>query len=95
MPGSVCLSPRYNSDRALTEHAAVLRDSDKYRNVNLTPQYYLSELATAQEIEVLVSQSDFEHALAELVPSVSEAEMAHYREVQVSVYYRRTESQDR
>ncbi|PWN50872.1 AAA-domain-containing protein [Violaceomyces palustris] len=48
----------------------------------LTPQYYLAELARPEEIEVRVSRKDFEAALAELVPSVSEQEMAHYREVQ-------------
>ncbi|GAA6037672.1 hypothetical protein JCM8097_002278 [Rhodosporidiobolus ruineniae] len=48
----------------------------------LTPQYYLAELAAPAEIEVLVSQVDFEAALAELVPSVSQAEMSHYRRVQ-------------
>ncbi|GAA6055837.1 hypothetical protein JCM3770_004784 [Rhodotorula araucariae] len=48
----------------------------------LTPQYYLAELATPQEIEVLVAQQDFEAALAELVPSVSQAEMLHYKTVQ-------------
>nr|CRX79136.1 hypothetical protein ls5930a1_00167 [Leucosporidium scottii]CRX79213.1 hypothetical protein ls5931a1_00041 [Leucosporidium scottii] len=41
----------------------------------LTPQYYLAELATPAEIEVLVSQRDFEAALAE-------AEMQHYATVQ-------------
>lgn len=51
--------------------------------MQLTPQYYLSEIATPQEVEVLVSQTDFQAALAELVPSVSEAEMAHYKTVQV------------
>ncbi|KAM0786124.1 hypothetical protein ACM66B_006934 [Microbotryomycetes sp. NB124-2] len=48
----------------------------------LTPQYYLAEMATPAEIEVLVSQKDFEAALAELVPSVSQAEMQHYKLVQ-------------
>lgn len=48
----------------------------------MTPQYYLSELATPEEIEVRVSRSDFEGALRELVPSVSEQEMEHYRRVQ-------------
>ena len=48
----------------------------------LTPQYYLAELATPDEIQVLVSQRDFELALAELVPSVSQAEMDHYKTVQ-------------
>ena len=48
----------------------------------MTPQYYLSEIATAAEIDILVSQQDFEAALAELVPSVSQHEMAHYALVQ-------------
>ena len=48
----------------------------------LTPQYYLAELATRDEVDVLVAQRDFESALRELVPSVSEQEMAHYAVVQ-------------
>lgn len=48
----------------------------------LTPQYYLAELATPAEMEVLVMQQDFEAALNELVPSVSQAEMDHYARVQ-------------
>ena len=48
----------------------------------LTPQYYLAEMASATEIEVLVSQEDFEAALRSLVPSVSQAEMEHYARVQ-------------
>nr|ASF90227.1 hypothetical protein SPAR01853 [Bartheletia paradoxa] len=48
----------------------------------LTPQYYLGELATPSEIEVLVSQVDFEAALRELSPSVSQEEMEHYKIVQ-------------
>lgn len=47
----------------------------------LTAQYYLSELATRQDYEVSVNRADFELALKELVPSVSEDEMAHYRAV--------------
>ncbi|KAI0948498.1 hypothetical protein AcV7_009223 [Taiwanofungus camphoratus] len=48
----------------------------------LTPQYYLAELATSAETEVLVSQEDFDFALRELVPSVSQAEMDHYARIQ-------------
>lgn len=48
----------------------------------LTPQYYLAEMATPEEIDVLVSKADFELALKELVPSVSQDEMDHYAEVQ-------------
>lgn len=48
----------------------------------ITPQYYLAELATPVEISVHVTAEDFERALAMLVPSVSQAEMEHYAEVQ-------------
>ncbi|KAI1788454.1 AAA-domain-containing protein [Ganoderma leucocontextum] len=48
----------------------------------LTPQYYLGELATPSETEVLVSEGDFNAALRELVPSVSQAEMEHYARIQ-------------
>ncbi|KAJ9478835.1 Peroxisomal ATPase PEX6 [Pseudozyma hubeiensis] len=48
----------------------------------LTAQYYLAEMASKEEIEVKVGRRDFEGALRELTPSVSEQEMQHYREVQ-------------
>ncbi|KAJ7734916.1 AAA-domain-containing protein [Mycena maculata] len=48
----------------------------------LTAQYYLAELAEAEDIEVLVSHTDFERALANLVPSVSQSEMDHYAHIQ-------------
>ena len=49
---------------------------------HLAPQYNLAEMAQPAEVAVLVSQRDFEAALAELVPSVSQAEMEHYGRVQ-------------
>jgi peroxin-6 len=45
-------------------------------------QYYLTELASPEEILVYVSEKDFERALETLVPSVSQAEMEHYVQVQ-------------
>lgn len=48
----------------------------------ITPQYYLSELATPEEILVTVNHEDFLLALEKLVPSVSQAEMDHYAQVQ-------------
>ena len=49
----------------------------------ITPQYYLSEMAAPSDIDVLVTQEDFLQALKDLVPSVSMAELIHYKEVQV------------
>ncbi|KAH9999039.1 AAA-domain-containing protein [Russula vinacea] len=47
----------------------------------LTPQYYLGEMATPEEIAVIVTAEDFAVALRELVPSVSQAEMANYVQI--------------
>ena len=48
----------------------------------LTPQYYLAEMAAPEEIDVLVTKEDFDVALKNLVPSVSQSEMEHYARVQ-------------
>lgn len=50
--------------------------------VPLTTQYYLDEMTAPADLDVRVSRTDFEAALAELVPSVSAQEMEHYRSVQ-------------
>jgi peroxin-6 len=48
----------------------------------ITPQYYLAELASPEDIIVYVSERDFERALEMLIPSVSQGEMEHYAQVQ-------------
>lgn len=60
----------------------------------ITPQYYLAEMASPEDILVYVSKQDFEKALASLVPSVSQAEMDHYAQVQKRFSRMKDESQD-
>jgi len=48
----------------------------------VSAEYYLAELASAEDMAVHVSQEDFDRALNSLVPSVSQAEMEHYRQIQ-------------
>lgn len=48
----------------------------------MTVEYYLSELASAEDMAVSVSQEDFDRALDSLVPSISQAELEHYRQIQ-------------
>ncbi|KAJ6611778.1 P-loop containing nucleoside triphosphate hydrolase protein [Mycena sp. CBHHK59/15] len=48
----------------------------------LTSQYYLAELASMEDMDVRVSQADFDTALRNLVPSVSESEMENYAHIQ-------------
>ncbi|KAJ6500326.1 AAA-domain-containing protein [Mycena sanguinolenta] len=57
-------------------------ESDDGHPRPLTSQYYLAELASAEDIDVLVSQADFDRALQSLVPSVSQSEMEHYAHIQ-------------
>ncbi|KAJ4488270.1 AAA-domain-containing protein [Lentinula aciculospora] len=48
----------------------------------LTPQYYLAEMASEEDVHVEVTQKDFILALEGLVPSVSQTEMDHYKSIQ-------------
>lgn len=48
----------------------------------ITPQYYLAEMATAEDTDVIVAYEDFTAALKELTASVSSSEMEHYRRIQ-------------
>ncbi|WVF73189.1 hypothetical protein IAT40_008008 [Kwoniella sp. CBS 6097] len=48
----------------------------------ITPQYYLSKMASQEEMQVQVTIADFEGALGRLKPSVSEDEMRGYEAVQ-------------
>ncbi|KAG6878747.1 hypothetical protein C0993_008046 [Termitomyces sp. T159_Od127] len=50
--------------------------------IPLTPQYFLAEMASESDINVLVSGEDFDQALKDLIPSVSQSEMDHYAEIQ-------------
>jgi peroxin-6 len=48
----------------------------------VTVEYYLAELASAEDMAVYVSQEDFDRSLDSLVPSVSQAEMERYGQIQ-------------
>ena len=61
----------------------MLNSQPDHRHPHLvSAEYYLAELASAEDIAVHVSQEDFVRALDSLVPSVSQAEMEHYRQIQ-------------
>lgn len=61
---------------------AVLNSLPDHRHPHpVSTEYYLAELASAEDMVVHVSQEDFDRALDSLVPSVSQAEMEHYRQI--------------
>ncbi|KXN87722.1 Peroxisomal biogenesis factor 6 [Leucoagaricus sp. SymC.cos] len=59
-----------------------LNPGDQAHPYPLTPQYYLAEMASPDEIRVEVYKEDFLQAVRNLVPSISQAEMEHYARVQ-------------
>nr|XP_019010198.1 uncharacterized protein I206_04666 [Kwoniella pini CBS 10737]OCF48979.1 hypothetical protein I206_04666 [Kwoniella pini CBS 10737] len=56
------------------------KNGNKTKEINV--EYYLSKIATSEEIKVKVTYEDFEIALKKLKPSVSEEELKHYERVQ-------------
>jgi peroxin-6 len=69
---------------ALLIHSTALLDQAQCSNHPrpITPQYYLSEIAIEQDVQVLVTQHDFDLALSQLKPSVTESELQHYAYIQ-------------
>lgn len=61
------------------------RQPDHLHPHPVSAEYYLAELASAEDMTVHVSQEDFDRALLSLVPSVSQAEMGHYRQIQKQI----------
>lgn len=82
-------------EKIATLNATPVEQRDAVHPWPITPQYYLAEMAQASEIEVKVALVDFEAALRELVPSVSEREMEHYREVQRKFSAPETEKEEK
>jgi len=67
----------------LNYHAALLNKAQPNDHpYPITPHYYLSEMALEQDVQVLVTQHDFDLALSQLKPSVTESEMQHYAYIQ-------------
>jgi peroxin-6 len=56
-------------------------ESAEHEPKSITAQYYLAHLATPEDILVQVTEQDFVKALEELIPSVSAAELEHYKSV--------------
>ena len=68
----------------LNQNAALLNQTQQAGDhpYPITSHYYLSEMALERDVQVLVTQHDFDLALSKLKPSVTESEMQHYSYVQ-------------
>ncbi len=77
----ICMPNLLTKLSSLTTAVATMNAQPQHPHP-MTAQYYLSELATKEETEVIITVEDFERALQTLVPSVSQSDMEHYVEVQ-------------
>ncbi|BFZ54887.1 peroxisomal assembly protein [Savitreella phatthalungensis] len=72
--------------KAMTRQAYVVDEEVKRlnatRTIPISTAYFFDHFATREHLEVLVTASDFFLALRELIPSVSQEELAHYKRVQ-------------
>ena len=68
---------------SLSHNAALLNQAQPSAHpYPITPHYYLSEMALERDVQVLVTQHDFDLALSQLKPSVTESEMQHYAHIE-------------
>lgn len=68
--------------KAMTRQAGAVDAKVKALDPPKSTQYFFDHLATKEDVEVVVSEEDFRGALRELVPSVSQSELDHYKKVQ-------------
>ena len=67
----------------LSYNAALLNQAEPNAHpYPITPHYFLSEIALERDVQVLVTQHDFDLALSQLKPSVTESEMRHYAHIE-------------
>ena len=75
--------PLFTPSIFLSHNAALLNQAQSSNHpYPITPHYYLSEMALERDVQVLVTQDDFDLALSQLKPSVTESEMQHYTYIQ-------------
>lgn len=48
----------------------------------ISPQFFIAEMKTAADLQLVVKAEDFESALEELIPSISISELLHYTLIQ-------------
>ena len=67
----------------LSRNAALLNQAQPSTHpYPITSHYFLSEMALERDVQVLVTQHDFDLALSQLKPSVTESEMQHYAHIE-------------
>lgn len=68
--------------KAMTRQASAVDAKVKALDPPRSTQYFFDHFATKDDTDVMVSKIDFMQAMKELIPSVSQSELNHYKKVQ-------------
>lgn len=61
---------------------AALNALPKHSQHSVSPQFFIAEMKTEADLQVVVKVEDFDFALEELIPSISIPELLHYASIQ-------------
>ncbi|KAG9318350.1 peroxisomal biogenesis factor 6 [Chiua virens] len=71
----------------LEQERAELNALSEYKHHPISPQFFISEMKSNADLQLVVKAEDFEFALAELIPSISNSELLHYVSIQQSWHH--------
>ncbi|KAF8422169.1 P-loop containing nucleoside triphosphate hydrolase protein [Boletus edulis BED1] len=66
----------------LEKERAQLNASSKYQQHPISPQFFIADMKSDADLQLVVRAEDFNLALEELIPSVSNSELLHYASIQ-------------
>ena len=61
---------------------AELNALPKYQQHPISSQFFISEMKSDMDLQLVVKAEDFHLALEELIPSISSSELLHYASIQ-------------
>ncbi|KIK91651.1 hypothetical protein PAXRUDRAFT_830652, partial [Paxillus rubicundulus Ve08.2h10] len=61
---------------------AQLNSLPEFHHHPVSPQFFVAEMVSGSQLQLVVSSGDFLLALQELIPSISESELSHYALIQ-------------
>ncbi|KIJ17306.1 hypothetical protein PAXINDRAFT_175808 [Paxillus involutus ATCC 200175] len=66
----------------LERQRAQLNTLPEFHHHPVSPQFFIAEMVSGSQLQLVVSSEDFLLALHELIPSISESELSHYALIQ-------------
>lgn len=72
----------YGLNRLIHSLVAELNALSNYQQHPVSPQFFITEMKSNADLQLVVKAEDFDLALKELIPSISNSELLHYASIQ-------------